>query len=164
MNSMPTDLQAQAERLLDDLCRQHPIGYRPALLWKNLRVTAGVAYFRAGSIALSRLILVDEERLSVTLRHEYAHLMAFVRHGRKGCGHGETWKAAMRELGLEPTVRHKYEVQRNLARQEVAYACQKCGATITRRRKLPRRRHYVHANCGGALKLRSVHPITSTPG
>lgn len=158
---MNEEMHAFATALLQDLCAKHPIGYVPKLVWKQLRVTAGTAHYRAGMISLSSIILVDAERLNITLRHEYAHLMAFVRHGRKGAGHGESWKAAMRELGLEPKVRHKYDVQRNVARQEVAYACQRCGEIFSRKRRLPARRKYVHAKCGGSLKLHSVRSVTA---
>ncbi len=158
---MNDDIRALADALLQELCVKHPIGYVPKLVWKRLRVTAGTAHYRAGMITLSAIVLCDPERLGITIRHEYAHLMAFVRHGRKGAGHGEPWKNAMRELGLEPKVRHKYEVTRNVARQEVAYACQRCGETFTRKRRLPARRKYVHAKCGGSLKLHSVRSVTA---
>jgi SprT protein len=153
---MSPGLRVYAEKRLDELCESHPIGYRPKLIWKRLRVTAGQAFFRTGVIGLSAVILVDETRLEETLLHEYAHLMAYVRKGRKGVGHGEPWKSAMRELGQEPKVRHKYEVQRNAPRQELTYGCLRCGATFTRRRRLPKRRKYVHAACGGDLVLREV--------
>ncbi|MBI1756576.1 MAG: SprT-like domain-containing protein [Fimbriimonas ginsengisoli] len=155
-----TDLPALAERLLTDLCERHPIGIVPRLVWKRLRVTAGLAYYRQGAIALSSILIDSLERLETTLRHEYAHLMAYRRAGRRGFGHGEAWRAAMRELGEEPKVRHAYEVVRNNARQEVAYDCQRCGAILTRRRILPKRRKYVHAACGGALRLRHVRRLT----
>lgn len=154
------ELREFATSLLDDLCASHPTGYRPKLIWKRLRVTAGTAYYSTGTIALSAIVLHDEARLSVTLRHEYAHLLAFARHGRKGAGHGLAWRTAMRDLGLEPEVRHKYEVQRNKPRQEVEYSCRRCGKSIFRKRRLPARRRYVHANCGGALKLQTVRAIT----
>jgi len=155
-----SELEVQAEALLDQLCREFPIGYRPVIHWKRLRVTAGQAFFKTGTIALSSLVITDDERLELTLKHEYAHLMAYARHGRRGVTHGEPWKAAMRELGLVPKVRHTYEVARNQARQEVSYECKRCGKTFTRKRVLPKRRHYVHANCGGALKLQFKRKLT----
>ena len=157
---MEGELQSFAASVLSELCEKHPLGYTPKLVWKQLRVTAGTAHYRAGMITLSSIVLCDSERLNITLKHEYAHLMAYVRHGKKGAGHGVHWRSAMVELGLEPKVRHKYDVQRNVARQEVAYACQRCGATLLRKRRLPSRRKYVHAKCGGALKLHYVRPAT----
>jgi predicted SprT family Zn-dependent metalloprotease len=151
-------LPAYAAQLLAQLCARHPIGYVPKLIWKNLRVSAGMAYYRQGAIGLSRLILTDQERVRATLIHEYAHLLAVARHGRRAANHGPFWQAAMRELGEEPTVRHTYEVARNQPRQSVSYTCVRCGAVLQRSRRLPRTRKYVHAACGGPVRLTSVAP------
>lgn len=149
-------LDAYAQRLLSQLSQDFPMGYVPKLTWKSLRVTAGIAYYKRGEIALSRLVLDTEERLRITLTHEYAHLLAVHRHGQKGAGHGRHWQQAMRDLGLEPIVKHDYPVQRNATRQKVVYQCVKCGVKLNRARRLPKRRKYVHARCGGGLRLESV--------
>ncbi|MEZ0325984.1 MAG: SprT-like domain-containing protein [Fimbriimonas sp.] len=149
-------LRELAEQHLDDLCARFPLGYRPVLLWKALRVSAGLAYYKEGRIALSSIVLTDEANMRETLTHEYAHLLAVFRHGQKGAGHGAPWKKAMLDLGLEPKVRHRFEVQRNTPRQKVVYRCKKCQKLIERSRRLPRRRVYVHSGCGGAIKLEAV--------
>lgn len=137
------DLRQEAERLLDELCAAHPMGYRPTLVWKGaLRVSAGMAYFTRREIGLSPHLLVNLERLRTTLVHEYAHLLAVARHGRGAAGHGVHWRAAMLELGASPEVRHRFEVQRNRPRQIVAYLCRKCGQELRRNRRLPKRRKY----------------------
>ena len=59
---------------------------------------------------------------------------------------------AMVDLGLEPKVCHTYPVQRNSKRQEVGYLCQRCGTTLVRSRRLPLKRRYMHAGCGGTVK------------
>ena len=156
---MQAALEAYADQLLIRLCEQFPLGYKPKLTWKKLRVTAGLAYYHRGEIALSSLLLIDEERLDSTLRHEYAHLLAVKRHGRKAAGHGPHWRVAMVELGLEPKVQHNYPVQRNSTQQKVVYRCLKCGSKLDRARRLPRRRKYVHARCGGALKLEAIERV-----
>ena len=156
---MAADLEEYAQSLLLHLCEQFPMGYTPSLTWKNLRVTAGLALYQKQAIVLSRLVLTDRERLRVTLTHEYAHLLAFQRHGRKGAGHGKHWRQAMVDLGLEPAVQHTYPVQRNAKRQSVVYRCLKCGSKLQRARRLPGRKRYVHARCGGALKLEAVERI-----
>lgn len=152
-------LEEQAEATLEKLCRDHPLGYRPRLVWKNLRVTAGIARYMEQEIVLSRTLLMDETRMISTLKHEYAHLLAVARHGRKAAGHGPRWKQAMRELGEEPTVRHCFEVERNSRRQEVGYQCKRCGTILVRHRRLPRGRRYYHVNCGGSLKLEYVRAL-----
>jgi SprT protein len=98
-----------------------------------------------------------------TLVHEYAHLLAYRRHGRHGIGHGPRWKEAMADLGAAPKVRHNYEVQRNSSRQEVAYTCQKCGAILVLSRKLPKRRRYVHNGCGGPIKFAWARAVMPQP-
>jgi predicted SprT family Zn-dependent metalloprotease len=147
-----------ANRHLDDLCARFPLGYRPVLVWKALRVSAGIAYYRAGRIALSSVVLKDEASTLETLTHEYAHLLAVHRHGQKGAGHGAAWKRAMHDMGAEPKVRHRYEVQRNTPRQKVLYRCKKCQRLIERSRRLPRKKIYVHSGCGGSIKLEAVLP------
>jgi SprT protein len=149
-----------ADEILREAMARYPLKYIPELRWKRLRVSAGMAYYRTGTIGLSSLILDTPEKLRLTLLHEYAHLLAFERHGRKAANHGIHWKQAMLDLGLEPKVRHTYECARNTARQKVTYRCQKCGANIERSRRLPRGRRYVHARCGGGLKLFSVQSAT----
>lgn len=152
-------LESYARDLLRRLCRKFPMGYEPTLTWKNLRVTAGVAYYKRGEIALSRIVLTDKEKIRLTLTHEYAHLLAVYRYGQKGAGHGAPWKEAMLDLGLEPKVLHDYPCQRNAKRQLVVYQCLRCGTKLKRARQLPKRRKYVHATCGGALRLQAVRRI-----
>lgn len=156
---MEAALEAYAIDLLKQLCERFPMGYVPKLTWKKLRVTAGLAYYQRGEIALSSLVLINEERLRLTLIHEYAHLLAVKRHGRKAAGHGPHWRSAMIELGIEPRVQHNYPVQRNSTQQKVVYRCLKCGYSFNRARRLPRRRKYVHARCGGALKLEAIERV-----
>lgn len=152
----PPEIAALAERELDRLCAAFPLGYRPALEWRPFRTTAGMAYFRRRAIGLGAAVLTTPERLVDTLVHEYAHLLAFARHGARGVGHGAPWRRAMADLGSEPRVRHTYEVARNASRQSVVYRCVRCGTAIERRRRLPKNRVYVHAQCGGGLRLEGI--------
>ncbi|HVT10818.1 MAG TPA: SprT-like domain-containing protein [Fimbriimonadaceae bacterium] len=158
---MAHPLSDLAEEILREAMARFPLSYTPVVKWKRLRVSAGMAYYRIGTIGLSSLILDTPEKLRQTLLHEYAHLLAVDRHGRKAANHGVYWKQAMVDLGVEPKVRHNYECVRNTARQTVTYRCQKCGAHIQRSRKLPRNRRYVHARCGGGLRMLSVKSATA---
>lgn len=159
MPTSPFDAYVAAE--LDRLCALFPLGYRPTILWKPYRVTAGVAYYRHGAIGLSTRVLTDEAAVRDTLLHEYAHLLAFYRAGQRGAGHGAPWKQAMRDLGQEPKVRHNYAVERNTPRQQVTYQCVRCGQPIVRNRRLPKKRRYLHATCGGDLRLIRVERVTA---
>jgi predicted SprT family Zn-dependent metalloprotease len=154
------ELEHQAEALLEQLVADHPFGYHPILEWRRLRTTAGLAYYGEGRIVLSSYILNTPERMALTLKHEYAHLMAVMRYGKEGKGHGKPWQECMLELGLKPEIKHDYEVQRNAPRQTVVYRCQRCSKMLVRRRRLPARKHFVHARCGGGLKLEAVRKIT----
>ena len=157
---MSAELQVLADRMLDQLMERHPLRKRPTLIWKGLRVSAGMAYYRINTIGLSRILLIDEERLQSTLIHEYAHLLAVERHGVKAAGHGPLWKQAMHDLGAPPERTHCYQVQRNTHRQRVTYQCQRCGQSFVRSRRFPRFRKYVHVRCGGPLKLIGIENAT----
>jgi len=154
-----SELERRSVELLEQLCREFPMTVPPKLVWKALRVSAGIAKYHPPTIVLSKSILTDMERMESTLRHEYAHLLAVARHGRKAAGHGRWWQEAMRDLGCEPKVRHSYPVERNQARQEVAYRCKRCGEVLKRNRRLARGRRYYHVPCGGALTLEYVQAL-----
>ncbi len=156
----PGNLAIVAAQLLARLIQEFPLGYVPELEWRNFRVTAGVAYYRAGRIALSRQVITDEDSLVVTLKHEYAHLLAVNRNGPRAAGHGPAWRTAMVELGLEPKVRHNYDVARNKPRQRVIYECLKCRQLIVKARKFPRKRAYLHVACGGPIRFKRVESVT----
>jgi SprT protein len=153
-------LRIAAANRLKELCERFPLGYEPELVWRGYRVTAGLAYYRKGVIGLSYRVLKDESHVLDTLVHEYAHLLAVARHGPRAAGHGDPWKQAMQDLGQEAKVRHNYPVERNTPRQKVTYVCLRCGKPLVRARRLPRRKRYIHANCGGDLRLASVEKIT----
>jgi SprT protein len=145
-----------ARGLLEQLSARFPLGKPVTLTWRAYRVSAGMAYCAETRIGLSSRVLKTEEQVKDTLVHEYAHLLAYARHGRKSLGHGEEWKQAMRDLGAEPHVRHRYEVERNQPRQQVVYRCQRCGAEFARNKRFPKGRRYQHVQCGGTLALHQV--------
>lgn len=145
-----------AREMLVELTRTFPLSFSPGLVWSRFRTTAGVADVRNGLIRLSLTLMDSEERVEITLKHEYAHMLAVDRHGIKARGHGPHWRAAMADLGLDPEVHHRYDCKRNQARQRVEYRCEKCGAKLHRARRLPRFKRYVHVDCGGTLKLHEI--------
>lgn len=153
--AVPTnnELRDHAMEVLSDALRRYPLARPVELEFRPLRVTAGRAQFDRNRIVLSSIVLRDYDSVTTTLLHEYAHLMAYERGGRLGRGHGPMWKEAMRALGLEPQVYHRYQVRRNERRQVVFYRCRKCGSTFERHRRLPKRGRYVHAMCGGELEF-----------
>lgn len=158
--SLPHELIAAADEALAWAMERHPLPAVPKIVWKGYRVTAGMAYYRIGTIGLSKFVLTTPEQVRETLLHEYAHLLAVHREGVKAANHGEPWKRAMRDLEQAPTTRHRFPVERNTPRQCVTYLCLRCGAKILRNRRLPKRRRYVHVNCGGDLRLHAVERVT----
>lgn len=153
---VPPELKRVAEEEFYRLCRQFPLPKSPTLFWRGYRVTAGMAYYRTWAIGLSSRVLTTTDAVVETLGHEYAHLLAVARKGKRAANHGPDWQQAMLDLGLQPKVRHRYEVQRNEARQVVTYRCQKCRVLLERPRRLRKDRVYVHAKCGGRLELLNV--------
>ncbi len=150
-----------AGQALDEAQSKYPLSFDPGLEWRRYSVTAGMAHYQQGLISLSAIVLKEPHQVRETLLHEYAHLLAFDRHGRKGVGHGRHWRQAMVDLGLEPKVHHQYEVVRNQARQTVVYRCKKCGETFARKRRLPQRKRYFHRQCGGQIALLEVQRATT---
>ncbi|MEI7985956.1 MAG: SprT-like domain-containing protein [Armatimonadota bacterium] len=149
-----------AELALNEALEKHPMSYIPILEWRRYSVTAGMAHYQHGMISLSAVVLKDPGHIRETLLHEYAHLLAFDRHGRKGAGHGKHWKQAMMDLGLEPKVHHHYEVVRNQSRQVVVYRCKKCGEKFSRKRQMTRSKRYFHRQCGGQIAFVEVQRAT----
>lgn len=146
------ELDEEAQSALAQVWNDFPLTRMPDLEWRTYSVTAGTANYRDWKICLSRKVLQGPEQVRTTLLHEYAHLMAVDRFGMKAASHGAEWKSCMAMLGLPPTVRHSYEVDRS-NRSVVQYRCQKCGQVIEARRRLARTKVWGHRNCGGRLIL-----------
>lgn len=118
---------------------------------------AGCAYPKRNLIRLNPRLLTDESRIEDTLAHEYAHLLAYERHGAGIRPHGPEWRAVLRSMGYDPKRCHDYPEAQTLGARLV-YACERCGFAFRRRRRLPTRRTYVHAKCGGRIVLSRCDP------
>lgn len=153
------DPAARALEVLEELLTRSPLRYRPRIEWRAFRTTAGMAYCERGVIGLNRSLLTDESRLRDTLTHEFAHLLAYERHGRRGLGHGTAWRTAMLELGAEPRVRHDMPCARNAQRQRVRYRCTRCWAEFSRARRLRTWVRYAHVPCGGWIEFVEAVPL-----
>ena len=53
-------------------------------------------------IAISARTAGDRELFTDVIRHEYAHLLVYLRRPRERHGHDAVWKAAAREVGCVP--------------------------------------------------------------
>ncbi len=87
-------------------------------------------------IRLSRYISSDEQAIE-TLRHEYAHAVAELKHGSKA-GHGRLWRRLAIEMGARPRSCGKGPL---LAVPLLQPSCAACGhAHAPRARRSPRAR------------------------
>ncbi|HWA82162.1 MAG TPA: hypothetical protein VG820_01920, partial [Fimbriimonadaceae bacterium] len=64
---MAHPLSDMADEILREAMDRFPLSYVPVIKWKRLRVSAGLAYYRIGTIGLSSLILDTPEKLRQTL-------------------------------------------------------------------------------------------------
>lgn len=63
-----------------------------------------------GYITMNARVCHTPERFTKTLIHEFAHALDHWVNGDAAGGHGETWQAIMRQLGVaEPQRCHNYE-------------------------------------------------------
>jgi len=99
----------------------------------------------------------EEELLIETFLHELAHCLDHLSNQagqpyRKA--HGPGWRNWAVALGIEPSRCGESRVLRDLveSRLKVVAVCIDCGYELRRLRKLPRRRRYIHPQCGGRLK------------
>ena len=58
-------------------------------------------------IAVSARILGDAGLFTDVIRHEYAHMLVYLRDGNVRHGHDRVWKAACLEVGCEPRATRK---------------------------------------------------------
>jgi len=121
---------------LPELARKVRVSWNP-----RMRTTAGRAWWPARTIELNpKLKDFAEEEAWRTLKHEFAHLLAYERCGRKQIDpHGIEWKAACTELGIpgEATY-HSLPLKSRKMKRKHSYACPSCLAVIARVRPMRR--------------------------
>ena len=114
-----------------------------------MRVAVGA---RVGTVRLSRHLLTagTDAQIEDTLRHEIAHAVAYVRHGRKALGHGPLWRAVAREVEAAPRATCREGLDLPAPHQLV---CERCGATVgLYRRPKHAASAYRHKGCGGTFR------------
>nr|WP_320050994.1 SprT-like domain-containing protein [uncultured Desulfuromonas sp.] len=118
----------------------------------------GCYYSRGSEPRCIRLQFVQEpDALRQTFLHEVAHLcdhlLTFQGKMYRG-GHGKNWqhwaksfKISSERCGHSPAVAKLHQ-----ERLKVVAVCERCQQPIYRQRRLPSRRQYLHAGCGGRLR------------
>jgi predicted SprT family Zn-dependent metalloprotease len=121
---------------LPELARKVRVTWNP-----RMRTTAGRAWWPSRSIEMNpKLKDFSEADIWRTLKHEFAHLLAYERCGRRHIDpHGPEWRAACTELGIpgeQPY--HSLPLKARRLKRNHAYACPSCLAVITRVRPIRR--------------------------
>jgi predicted SprT family Zn-dependent metalloprotease len=121
---------------LPELARKVRVTWNP-----RMRTTAGRAWWPTRAIEMNpKLKAFDEAEIWRTLKHEFAHLLAYERCGRRRIDpHGEEWRVACAELGIAgESPYHSLPLKRRRMKRNHAYACPSCLSVITRVRPLRR--------------------------
>jgi predicted SprT family Zn-dependent metalloprotease len=113
------------------------------------RVTPGT---NVGTVRLSRHLLAHgrPDQIEDTLRHEIAHAVAFLRHGRAALGHGPLWREVAREIGARPRATCSEGLDLPAPHR---LACRRCGTVVGLFRS-PKHAPdaYRHKGCGGTFR------------
>jgi len=101
----------------------------------RMRVTAGRAHYRNRTVEIAAQVFSNPEnwpKIDNTIRHEFAHILAFEIEGHKG--HGRAWKKWATICGCDGTRCHSMNVARNKMTVEpgtgVSGICEACGQTF----------------------------------
>jgi len=115
---------------LPELARKVRVTWNP-----RMRTTAGRAWWPTRLIEINpKLKTISEDEVWRTLKHEFAHLLAYERSGRRKIEpHGIEWQTACSELGISgENVRHSLPLKGRRMKRNHAYACPSCLAVIKR--------------------------------
>lgn len=88
-----------------------------------------------------------------TIAHEVAHAVAVVIHGRKGLGHGSTWKGIMAHFGKPADRCHDYDLSEVKVRRQrrFVYHCacpeEQLLTTVRHNRQQNGQQHYFCRRC-----------------
>jgi SprT protein len=108
----------------------------------RMRSTAGTASYAKSVVTLNpKLREFGGDEILRTLKHELAHLLAKHRAGRRRIApHGDEWKRACRDLGLDDEKRcHNLPLPRRQVARRHIYRCPACESEIRRARPFRRR-------------------------
>jgi hypothetical protein len=97
--------------------------------------------------------LLEEPLRQTTLLHELAHACEHLQAPdprRHRCGHGPAWRDWAETFGIAPSRSGQSPALAELRRLRLkpVAVCVRCGVVFHRLRRLPRRRNWVHPECG----------------
>jgi SprT protein len=108
---------------------------------RRLRTTAGLASYSQWTVSLNpRIAPFGSNEVERTLKHELAHLLARYRAGRRRIQpHGQEWKQACQDLGLDDEKRcHELPLPRRRVPRKIVYRCRHCHTEVRRVRPFSR--------------------------
>lgn len=123
----------------DRLDRITGVDTKPVQIKISGRMTRTLGLFKQGSklrgtpmeIVISKRICDDEDLFLDVIRHEYAHMIVYLRAPREKHVHDSVWKAACMEVGCEPKATRKttdpYIPSKSLPDKYIV-RCKSCGA------------------------------------
>lgn len=117
------ELRAKVEAVVEasfKTCEKHykQTFKRPEIRYNIRNTNGGEAWYQRNLIRLNLTFLVENEEdfLKQTVPHEVAHLVARTvytskpHNGKKVRPHGSEWKEVCGVLGIEPRVKHSYDI------------------------------------------------------
>jgi len=122
---------------------------------------AGQANYRENKIRFNRQLLekYTPEFVDQTVPHEFAHLVAYQKFGRRIRPHGMEWKRVMEAFGVTPTRTHNFDVSPTRRLKRFHYRCHCPGSdyqlSSIRHNRIQRGRIYLCRKCGSSLFLQS---------
>ena len=120
---------------------------------------AGQANYRENKIRFNRQLLekYTAEFVDQTVPHEFAHLVAYQKFGRRIKPHGAEWKRVMEAFGADPARTHSFDVSPTRRLKRFHYRCHCPGSdyqlSSIRHNRILRGRVYLCRKCGSALYL-----------
>lgn len=146
------------EEVRDNLCTLFPEHktaiHEYRLEFNNGKRMLGNCSYKEKRIKVSRWHLKgsSEENIEDTLRHEFAHAIAYMEHGAKAWNHGALWSAVARVCGANPSsTNDAFDVEKPPSKYTLV--CEGCGETYARHR-MPRGAKYGCGKCGTTLQVK----------
>ena len=121
---------------MPELAKKVRVSWNP-----RMRTTAGRAWWPHRSIEMNPKIKeIADAQIWRTLKHEFAHLVAYERCGRRRIDpHGPEWQAACTELGIaDEKTYHTLPLKARRMKRSHFYSCPSCSAVTARVRPFRR--------------------------
>ena len=150
------ELRIQAKGLFN-------VSVEPEISYDLRGQAAGQANYRQNKIRFNLDLLekYTHEFVEQTVPHEFAHLVAYQKFGRRIKPHGLEWKSVMIAFGVKPTRTHSFKVTPSRRLKRFLYRCECHGSsyelTSIRHNRIQRGNLYLCKKCQSPL-----HQVSTT--